>query len=108
MGIYKQRAIDEAEHRELAEHLRKLVEAEAIQHDTAARITLQVIDHRLDSLSDKQRYIFNTHVWVPFCTSECQDCGCGLPLSEAWDWEECGVASTCSYCERKYERFMRE
>lgn len=62
----------------------------------ALGIVKQVIDKGEDSLSDKQKYVFETQVLDQFTISECSRCGGDIP------WSEMYAAATdtgmCSYC----------
>lgn len=96
------------EQRELAALLKALLEADVIEDGPAQGIARQVIDKGEDSLSEKQRFVFQKHVKEPLCQPECERCGARIPVAEAWDLEQGDTASACSSCKHDYDRIMRE
>ena len=96
------------EQRELTALLERLLEAEVIEDGPARGIARLVVDRGVESLSEKQSYVFRKHVQEPFCQPECDRCGERIPVAEAWDVEHGDTASMCSGCKHDYDRMMRE
>ena len=62
----------------------------------AEGITKKVIAEGEDSLSEKQGYVFETHVRGEFVTDECSRCGSDIPWSEMYSAYDSGM---CGWCE---------
>lgn len=87
--------------------LGQLVDGGEIGDPAAAGITKKVIADGEQSLSDKQRYVFNTKVKNVFHRPVCSLCG----ESVEWDtaYEEMGSSEPkCSSCNYRYEKMLSE
>ena len=63
----------------------------------AEGITKQVIEKGEQSLTEKQRFVFQRHVLDEFVTAECSQCGIeGIPWSEMMTAHENG--GLCGWC----------
>lgn len=75
--------------------LQQIIDGEHLE-GASLGIVKQVIDRGVASLSDKQKYVFETQVLDEFTISECSECGGEIP------WSEMYVAAVdtgmCSYC----------
>ncbi|WP_395541550.1 hypothetical protein [Neotabrizicola sp. sgz301269] len=103
-GVYEQ-AEREREQKDLADHLKTLIDTETVKDQPELGITKQVIDKGRDSLSDKQEWVFKTKVYDPYCDQKCELCGERIPVSEAWDFEAGDLQHTCSSCRHDLENF---
>ena len=83
--------------RELADALHDLLVEECLiePRTAAAGICLQVADRGIESLSDKQRDVFD-HVVRPHLECECERCHMPIPLSELSGARDNG--GLCSWC----------
>ncbi|GAB4211054.1 MAG: hypothetical protein OHK0022_45180 [Roseiflexaceae bacterium] len=71
----------------------------------ALGIAKQVVDRGFESLSFKQKFVFETDVMDEFYVAECDRCG------EKIVWEEMSSAydsGFCSYCEHVWDKMMAE
>ncbi|MBO9108021.1 MULTISPECIES: hypothetical protein [Agrobacterium] len=87
--------------------LRQLIDGGDINDDAAEGITKKVIGEGEESLSDKQRYVFNTKVKSVFLRPKCSLCE--QPVE--WDiaYEELGSSNPrCSSCNYRYEKMLEE
>ena len=101
--------VEQAEHQQRLddynEYLAKLVEYGDIEGD-AAGITKAVIANGIESLSAKQRYLFDKQVGEPFAQPQCEQCEELIPWDEAY--EHIHEQSLCSGCQHTYDRFMED
>jgi hypothetical protein len=77
--------------------LQELLDGDVLE-DAAAGITKKVIADGggTDSLSEKQKYVFKTHVMDEYVTSECSRCSSDIPWSEMYAAHDNG--GMCSWC----------
>ncbi|BDQ35084.1 hypothetical protein [Pseudodesulfovibrio portus] len=70
--------------------------------DVAQGITRQVIDRGVESLSEKQKWVFNNRVIEEYVIEDCKLCSAEIP------WEEkIGALDNggyCSWCQHKLEK----
>lgn len=69
--------------------------------DREAGIAKRVLDKGYDSLSDKQKHIFDKMI-DNNSIEECNGCGCDIPWSEMLEALENG--GYCSYCQHMMEK----
>ena len=74
--------------------------------DAALGITKKVVSDGIDSLSDKQMYVFSTHAIGEFVRANCSTCHSNIPWSEmslAYDsgWN-------CGYCVHRLQKLEDE
>lgn len=69
----------------------------------ALGITKQVIDRGADSLSKKQKYVFENEVLKKYVLESCSICGGTIPWSEMYPAIENG--GVCGYCEHKLSKY---
>jgi hypothetical protein len=69
-------------------------------------ITKQVIDKGEDSLSEKQKYVFNNEVLKNYESKSCNLCACEIPWSEMYQALDNG--GYCGYCEHKLSKIEKE
>lgn len=100
MGSHTEQMIEEAE---FAAFLREILD----RLDGPARgITLQVIDQGTDSLSAKQKRVFEKYVLDPYTLDECSVCLNSIPLSEmAFALDHRGM---CSWCYNRWQKMLAE
>jgi hypothetical protein len=81
----------------LKESLAELLEYGSIEEGTAAAgISRRVISHGMESLTPRQREIFERYVLEEYCSTSCIRCGSTLEYSELVG---CRDKRYCSYCE---------
>lgn len=73
--------------------------------DTEAGIAKQVIDKDYDSLSEKQKFVFDRAI-SNNSIEECKTCGTDIPWSEMLNALDNG--GLCSHCQRMWEKMERE
>ena len=73
--------------------------------DTEAGITKQVIDKGYDSLSEKQKFVFDRAI-SNNSIDECKTCGTDIPWSEMLNALDNG--GLCSHCQHMWEKMERE
>lgn len=73
--------------------------------DKEAGIAKRVLDKGYDSLSDKQKYVFDKMI-DNNSVEECKRCGCDIPWSEMLEALENG--GYCSYCQHMMEKLEKE
>lgn len=83
MSYFSDISIKEAEEHGLNEVLAYLLEGDLI-NGASAGIARQVIDRGTDSLTEKQRFVFDKHIEGEFRT-ECDVCGCRRSWDEVRD-----------------------
>ncbi|WP_175416612.1 MULTISPECIES: hypothetical protein [Agrobacterium] len=87
--------------------LRQLIDGGDINDPAAEGITKKVIADGEESLTDKQRYVFNTKVKSVFRRPSCSLCE--QPIE--WDnaYEEMGsLKAKCADCTYRYEKMLAE
>ena len=92
------------ERRELAALLRKLIENDFLEDPSVQGIVRQVISKGQESLSNKQKYIFDKRVWSVYCHQECWRCSDRIELDFAWDEEAGDLQTTCNSCLHDWAR----
>jgi len=75
--------------------LQELLDGEPLEK-SAAGITELVIEKGVDSLSDKQRGVFERYVLKEYVTEECTRCHSDIPWSEMYGAS--GNGGACSWC----------
>lgn len=70
-----------------------------------AGIAKRMLDKGYDSLSDKQRYVFDKMI-ENNTVSECQRCGCSIPWCEMLEALDNG--GLCNYCQHMQEKIEEE
>jgi hypothetical protein len=90
------RRIDEMEEAEKNDFLRQLIEGNHLD-GAALGITKQVLDKGEESLSPKQKFVFQQDVLNEFVTAECRRDGGTIPWSEMYRAYHNG--GYCAYCE---------
>lgn len=86
------------------DYLESLIHNGCLEKD-AEGITRKVLASGLDSLSDKQRYVFDRDVIAAYSVEKCSRCECDI------SWHEMTFAidsRLCSSCEHSHERIMSE
>lgn len=101
MGAHKQSLIEDDSFNEF---LQTLVDAGRLE-GAALGITKLVIDKGIESLSEKQKYVFQTQVIDEYTVDECMRCGHAIPWSEMYLALDSGM---CSYCEHMHQKIMEE
>ena len=89
----------------LSEFLSELLEGDFLD-GAAAGITRQVLDRGLDSLTEKQKFVFDRDVMQPFGNKPCEICQSEIPMSEKAHALENG--GMCNYCWHKMEKLRDE
>lgn len=80
--------------------LQQLIDGNDIDGITLG-ITKQVISKGVDSLSEKQKFVFQRDVMNVFAEKLCTRCGCEIPWSEKYfATENDGMCSWCSKMEQ--------
>ena len=83
------------------EFLQKVIDMEHLE-DAALGITKQVIGKGMESLSEKQKHVFQIHVLDVFTIPECSRGGCDIPWSEMYDAAtDHGMCSWCWHMSQK-------
>jgi hypothetical protein len=77
--------------------LKELLDGQMLGDSAAEGITKLVIDKGYDSLSDKQRYVFDKAIGEHF-TDECSRCGLDIPWTEMTATEFNG--GMCGWCQQ--------
>lgn len=73
----------------------------------AMGITKKVISDGIDSLSEKQKYIFQSEVMDQyFIEANCEQCCSNIPFSEMFEANDNG--GLCGYCVHKNEKMLDE
>ena len=85
--------------------LSSLVENDHLE-GSALGITKQVIHKGVDSLSEKQKYVFNNEVIKNYESKSCNLCACEIPWSEMYQALDNG--GFCGYCEHKLDKIEKE
>ena len=71
--------------------------------DKEAGIAKRMLDKGYDSLSDKQKYVFDKAIETNY-VSECEMCGCPIPWSEMLEaLDNGGLCSHCQYVKEKID-----
>lgn len=70
-----------------------------------AGIAKQMIDRGYDSLTSKQKYIFDKAI-NKYNVKECSQCGCDIPWSERLEASYNG--GLCNYCQHLKEKMENE
>ena len=89
-------------------YLELLISCGEADLDTAALgITKAVISKGVDSLSEKQRYVFETFVLKKYSKKYCSRCSSEIPWCEMYPavFEEGGM---CGYCHHQWEKIKDE
>ncbi|WP_207215837.1 hypothetical protein [Pseudolysobacter antarcticus] len=89
----------------LAEFLIELLEGEHLD-GAAAGITRRVIDRGLESLTDKQKFVFERDVMTTFGNATCDACENEIPMSEKAHALQNG--GMCNYCWHMMEKLKNE
>jgi hypothetical protein len=89
------------------DYLKLLISSgEADFDSTALGITKLVIDKGIDSLSEKQAYVFETFVLKEYTKKECSRCSSEIPWSEMY--EAVFEGGMCGYCNHILEKMENE
>jgi len=95
---------DETQEQDFKDYLKQVIELYGIG-EVAKGITKQVISKGLDSLSDKQSFIFQKEILDIYTQKECVFCNTDIPWCEMQanipKDEEDGL---CSYCRHREEK----
>ncbi len=102
-GAKRQLEKDEAEG-PLLDFAELLIERGMIE-GAALGVAKQALDKGLDSLSDRQREVFNDHVIGDNRVEECDRCGNGIEDSELCEALDSGL---CNYCEVQVAKIAEE
>ncbi|WP_312472561.1 hypothetical protein [Brucella sp.] len=95
------------EEKSFRNYLQELLDREIIHGGAAEGITRQVIAQGADSLSDKQKFVFERDVFKEHGTPTCENCGDSISYDDAlYAIEEC--EGRCSSCQHSYDKFMEE
>ncbi|WP_036487100.1 hypothetical protein [Myxosarcina sp. GI1] len=89
------------EENEINELLELLVDNGHLE-GSALGITKQVIDRGVNSLSSKQKYVFENKVLKNYVIESCSICGGGISWSEMYQAIE--NEGICGYCEHKLSK----
>ena len=73
--------------------------------DKAEGIAKRMLDKGYDSLSDKQKYVFDKAIEENY-VKECQRCACDIPWSEMLEALDNG--GYCNYCQHMMEKLESE
>jgi DNA-directed RNA polymerase subunit RPC12/RpoP len=87
-----------------AEYIQEIIDGEHLD-GAALGIAKQVADRGLDSLSDKQKYVFERDVMSHYYVEECERCGNEIPWEEMYQATD---SNYCSYCEHMYQKMLAE
>lgn len=69
----------------------------------AEGITKKVIAEGVDSLSSKQKWVFEKNIG-DYVTAECTRCGSDIPWSEMYEaYDNGGMCSWCAHMDAKYD-----
>ncbi|MFJ2541147.1 hypothetical protein [Pseudomonas sp. NPDC087614] len=69
-------------------------------------IAQKVVSEGLESLSPKQRFVFDRDVMAEYHRENCETCSSPIPWSEVYDAYDNG--GNCSYCEYKLGKLDNE
>jgi hypothetical protein len=83
---------------EFADFLRQLVDLKHLE-DKAKEMARKVISDGIESLSKRQRSVFDQEVFNEFVTKTCQKCSHPIPWNEMFDAYNNG--GFCNYCASK-------
>ena len=98
MGMVKEQMLKDDG---LSDFLREILDGGHLE-GAAEGITKKVIADGEDSLSDKQRYVFKSHVLDEFVTDECIRCGSDIPWSEMYEaYDNGGMCGWCDHMTKK-------
>ena len=81
---------------DFAEFLEQLLQGGHLE-DAAEGITKKVVAEGIDSLSDKQRFVFEKHVINEFVRETCNSCSYTISWSEMY--AACDNGGLCNWCE---------
>lgn len=73
--------------------------------DKTEGIAKRMLDKGYDSLSDKQKYVFNKAIEENY-VEECQRCACDIPWCEMLEALDNG--GYCNYCQHMMEKLENE
>ena len=73
--------------------------------DKEAGIAKRMLDKGYDSLSPKQKYVFDKMI-ENNCIEECKRCSCDIPWSEMLEAFDNG--GYCNYCQHMMEKLEKE
>ena len=82
---------------DIKDFLKILIENKVFNNSKEEGIVKLVIDKGINSLSDKQKFVFEEAI-RPYVYNECKRCGIDIPWSEMWAAEDNG--SLCSWCQQ--------
>lgn len=92
---------------DLPGYLQQLIDLDHLE-GASAGIARQVIARGVDSLSVKQRYIFEMEVVKPHFRAYCEHGSCSIPLCEMYEAIHGDANGMCNYCAHMHEKAMRE
>jgi hypothetical protein len=100
MGLAKQAMLEDDG---FCGFLQEVLDGEGLD-DAAAGITKKVIADggSIESLSEKQKYVFKTHVMGEYVTTDCSRCGSNIPWSEMYAAHDNG--GMCGWCQHMTEK----
>ncbi|OAE39610.1 hypothetical protein [Brucella intermedia] len=88
-------------------YLQELIDREIIHGGSAEGITRQIIAQGHDSLSDKQKFVFERDVMSAHGLPVCEMCGESIAYENAlYAIDEC--EGRCSSCQHSYDKFMED
>ena len=73
--------------------------------DKEAGIAKRMLDKGYDTLSDKQKFVFDKTI-EKNTIKNCNRCGCNIPWSEMY--EALGNGGYCNYCQHLMEKMDKE
>lgn len=106
MGRAKQQMMDNEYDNEVAEFLQKLLDRDELK-GTIEGISRQVIDKGVDSMSEKQKFVFDNFVNDYKKKNECECCVNGN-ISSLSDYIEVAEEGKCPMCQYDEERLMED
>lgn len=84
--------------------LKQLIECNLLEEKVAG-IAKKVISDGIESLSPKQKFVFEKGVTDEYVTKECTRCGLNIPWEEMLAASEDGLCSWCRHQEEKDDKY---
>lgn len=97
MSITKRKLEEQEEQENASKWMKYLLESDSLDNDIAKGIAKQIITKGLNSLSDKQKSVYQNYI-LPLTQRHC-DCGANLEVEDVE--EDDGL---CSYCRYKLSK----
>lgn len=97
MGAYKD-LLEQTENDDLMDFVQELIDGEELT-GTALGVAKAAVGNGVESLTPKQRYVFEHEVLKPHITQECEVCGTKISWSDMYFAEADGLCSTCREAE---------